>query len=333
MSLEFFAALLARMRKPSISLVVMLALLAVATGCTPEPKLSVVVSVRRSVAGPVLATFARETGAALDTRYLEPGDPMPAEFDVLWSDDPEAAVELAKAGRLAALPVDLLYTRPAGLFDPDGLWVGVTADVRVIVYDPQRVGQHDVPTHFEELLDPRWAPHVILADSTTRSAAWHAASLFATKGAQPTTAFFRDLRVAGAQFVADERRVLDGVAGTGPPIGVLDGEVAFGGRELGRQIGILIPDQDAAGAVLRATTLAITRRGTDSPRAVEFARYLLSAPVGRRLALMSSHIALFKDDTAPTGALALGDIKRSLPSQKEIALHLRAVRAALPGPR
>jgi len=299
------------------------------TACTPEPKLSVAVSVRRSVAGPVLSTFAGDSGVALDTRYFDSGDTPPADFDVLWSDDAEATFALAAAGRLSKLPADLLYTRPSGLFDPDGMWVGVTADVRVFAYDPRRVPESDVPTRFENLLDPRWAPRLILAHPTSRSGAWHAATLFASKGAQPVTAFFRDLRVAGAQFAAGERQVLDGILGDGPPIGVLDGSVAFTSRELGGAIGIRIPDQDAAGAVLRATTLAISQRGAKTPRALELARYLLSPSVGRRLALMSSHLALLENDTAPAGALALRDVKRALPSQKEIAAQLSAVRSEL----
>jgi len=334
LSLEFFAALLLRMPKRRAHLFLHLAWLAAGlTACTPEPKLSVAVSVRRSVAGPVLATFAGESRVQLDTHYFDPGDSPPAQFDVLWSDDAEALVDLVAAGRLAKLPADLLYTRPAGLFDPDGMWVGVTADVRVIAYDPRRVAESDVPTRFESLLDPRWAPRLILADPTSRSAAWHAASLFASKGAQPVTAFFRDLRAAGAQFVVDERQVLDGIVGDGPPIGVLDGAVAFGSRELGGSIGILIPDQDGAGAVLRATTLAISQGGANTPRALELVRYLLSVPAGRRLALMSSHLALLENDPPSAGALALHDVKRALPSQKEIAAQLSAVRSELRGLR
>lgn len=308
-------------------------LAAAVTACTPEPKLSVAVSVRRSVAGPVLSTFSGESGVALDTRYFDSGDSPPAEFDVLWSDDVEAAFELAEAGQLSKLPSDLLYTRPSGLFDPDGMWVGVTADVRVIAYDPRRVAENDVPTRFENLLDPRWAPRLILADPTSRSAAWHAATLFASKGAQPVTAFFRDLRAAGAQFAGDERQVLDGILGSGPPIGVLDGAVAFGSRELGGAIGIRIPDQDAAGAVLRATTLAISQKGANTPRALELARYLLSPPVGRRLALMSSHLSLLENEEPIAGALTLRDVKRALPSQKDVAAQLSAVRSELRGLR
>ncbi len=317
------------MRRPSVSLLVCSFLLSCVSACTPEPELSVVVSLRRSVAGPVLATYTKETGAALDTKFIEPTDPVPADFDVLWSDDPEISIALAKAGRLAVLPANLLHSRPAGLFDRDGHWVATSADVRVIAYNPQRIDENDVPAHFEQLLDPRWAARVTLADPTSRSSAWHAAALFAAKGSQPTVAFYRDLKEAGARFVASERDVLENIAGEGPPIGVLDGEVAFAARELGRPIRILIPDQDAGGAVLRATTLAISGNAANASRAGELVEYLLSAPVSRRLALIASHVALLDDDAPITGTLALRDFKRVLPSQAEIAQQLSEVRRSL----
>lgn len=288
-----------------------------------------VVSLRRSVAAPVLATFVRETGAPLDARYIEADEAIPAEFDVLWSDDPRAPVELAAVDRLAPLPAAALRGRPSGLFDPNGYWVGITADVRVIGYDPLRVDSTEVPTHFEELLDPRWASHVVLADPLTRSAGWHAATLFASKGSQPTSAFYRDLRKAGAVFVASERKVLEGLTGGGPPIGVLDGEVAFAARELGQSIGILIPDQDGSGAVLRATTVALGKRAATSSRAGALIEYLLSPAVGRRLALMSSHVALLDDEAPTTGVVPLRDLKRALPSQTEVARQLSEVRRSL----
>lgn len=323
------AALVIEMRLRSLPLLLALSSLFALPACTPESDLAVVVSLRRSLAGPVLATFARETGAALDVKYIEPDQTVPDEFDVLWSDDPNAPIALAAAGRLARLPLSALHDRPVGMFDPDGHWIGITADVRVIAFDPQRVDAATVPTHFEELLDPRWAPQVILANPRARSGGWHAAALFASKGAQPTADFYRDLRRAGAVLADDERGVLDGINGDGPPIGVLDGEVAFAAREIGQTIGILIPDQDGNGAILRATTVALGVRAADSPRAAQLISYLLSAPVGRRLALMSSHLVLLESEVVPTGALALRDLKRALPTQIEIARQLSEVRRLL----
>lgn len=310
-----------------------LLLLAVAstvlTACQPEPELTVVVSLRRSTAQPVLATFARQTGVDLDLRFIEPDDAIPEDFDVLWTADPEAAVAQADLGRLAPLPSSAVRSRPPQLADPDGTWVAVTADLRVIAYDPERIDEQRVPTHFEDLLDPAIAPLVVVAAPASASARWHAAALFASKGSQPTAAFFRDLRRQGALFVDDERAVLQAVAGDGPPIGVLDGEVAFSARELGRRIVILIPDQDGAGAVLRATTVALNKRAADWQRARELVDYLLSPPVARRMALMSSHVAILPDEQPTAGALALRDLRPAAASQKEIVQQLSEVRRLL----
>jgi len=310
---------------------VLLALLVslVAAGCTPEPKLEVVVSLRRSAALPILSTFARETGANLDPRFIEADDTIGDDFDVLWSTDPAATLAQAAAGRLAPLPASALANRPPQFVDPGGLWAAVTADVRVFAYDPKRIDESMVPTHFEQLLDPEIAPLVAIGSPQSPSAAWHFAALFAIKGSEPTSVFLHDLKRAGVTFLPGEREVMEAVTGDGPPIGVLDGEVAFAGREINRGIGVLIPDQDGTGAILRATTVSLNQRAADSPRARALIDYLLSPPVGRRLALMSSHVALLPSDEPTAGALALRDMKAARPTQAEIAGQLTAVRQSL----
>jgi ABC-type Fe3+ transport system substrate-binding protein len=276
-----------------------------------------------------LATFVKETGTNLEPRFVDEGEAVGGDFDVLWSSDPAVPLAQAAAGRLATLPAAALATRPPRFVDPGGLWAAVTADVRVFAYDPKRVDESMVPTHFEQLLDPEVAPLVAIASPQSPSAAWHFAALFAIKGSEPTSVFLHDLKRAGATFLPGEREVMEAVVGAGPPIGVLDGEIAFAGREINRGIAVLIPDQDGTGAILRATTVSLNQRAAASPRARALIEYLLSPPVGRRLALMASHVALLPGDEPTAGALALRDMKVARPTQAEIAGQLSAVRQSL----
>ncbi len=300
--------------------------------CTPEPKLSVAVSIGRTVTRPVLSAFSHKTGTSIDFQRIEPGEALPDEFDVLWSSDPAVTIQLAKTGQLAHLPADVLTRREARYVDSGGTWIAVTADVRVIVYDPKRIEEDDTPTHFEDLLDPRWATRVALARPIHLSPAWHAATLFAAKGAAPAAAFFRDLESAGATFVDDDRDVLKAVTGDGSPIGVLSGEIAFASRDLGNSLGILIPDQDVDGAVLMPTTLAIHRRAAESARARQLVQYLTSPPVSRRLALMSSRIALTRAGVTGVPTLSIADLKVARPTVEETVAQLNPVRRALVNP-
>lgn len=300
--------------------------------CTPEPKLSVAVSVGRAVARPVLSAFSHKTGTSIDFHRIEPEGQLPDQFDVLWSNDPAVTLELARAGQLAHLPADVLASREARYVDRGGTWIAVTADVRVIIYDPKRVDEDDTPTHFEDLLDARWATQVALARPIHLSPAWHAATLFAAKGAAPATAFFRDLESAGATFVNSDRDVLKAVIGDGPPIGVLSGEIAFASRDLGNTLGILIPDQDVEGAVLLPTTIAIHQRAAESARARQLVQYLMSAPVSRQLALMSSRIALTRPGKTGIPALSIGDLKVAQPTIEETVAQLNPARRALANP-
>ncbi len=314
---------------PLSSFLVSIFLVVAVLGCTPEPKLSVVVSMRRSVASPVLRSFARETGADIEVSYVEPDAPLPDDFDVLWSSNPAPVFALASAAKLSRLSDAALATRPGEWRDPNGFWVAVSADIRVIAYDPERVDESAVPTRFEELLNPTWAKQLTFASPENFRSAWHAAALFASRGAEPASAFFRDLVSGGAVIASSDREVLASVGGKGPPIGVLDGEIAFTGRAIGRRIGVLIPDQDSFGAVVRAATLSISSRAAQSDRAHQLVEYLLSSSVGRRLTMMSSHIALFEDQSAATSSIAIGDIRTAALGQTEIADQLSAVRRSL----
>ena len=296
--------------------------------------MSITVSLRRSIAKPVLRTFAHESGADLDLRFVERTQELTQEladdFDVVWSSDPAAIFALARAGVLAPLPESALASRAVGFADEHRRWAAVTADLRVIAYDPKRVNEDSLPTHFEDLVHPEWASKVSLAQPTlSPSSLWHAAALYAAKGAAPTNAFYRDLSAAGAEFVASERDVLKAVAGAGRPIGVLDGEIAFAGRELGRGIGILIPDQDGGGVVLRATMVGLHKRAAQSKRALSVIEYLLSVPVTRRLALLSGHIATLPNEVTSAGGLSLSDLKTFGYSQEDIAAQVAKAASAL----
>jgi len=305
--------------------------LALVSACTPEPKLDVAVSIDRKVARPALADFERETGTALAVTRFDPGAPPPKEFDVLWSANPATTIALANAGELAELPDELRRKRSGRFVDSRGRWLAVTADVRVIAYDRKRVDADAVPTRFEDILLPRYAGRMVLARPSSLSAAWHAATLFVARGPTPATAFFKDLAVRGAMFTNDEGEVLAAVAGEGPPIGVVSGAEAFAGRDSGFDIGILIPDQDGAGAgaVLMPTTVAIHRGATESARARQLVEYLTSARGQRRLVPLSSHLALDTKLGSRPGIITVRDVVAAAPSFEDTAAQLSSVRQAL----
>jgi iron(III) transport system substrate-binding protein len=90
---------------------------------------------------------------------LEEGDNSPA--DLFYGQDAGALGALAKAGRLTKLPDDLLaLVNDPRFSSPEGFWVGTSARARVVVYNPERVNEADLPDDIFGFCAPEWKGRV-----------------------------------------------------------------------------------------------------------------------------------------------------------------------------
>lgn len=158
------------MRKLSV---IALLLVLLTTGLTPvaaqDGRESLVVYSGRNetLIAPILAQFSAETGVQVQVVYgdtsavanqiLEEGANSPA--DVYIGQDAGALGALAKAGALAPLPSDVLERVPAVYESSNGLWVGLSARARVLVYNPAEVEALglDLPQSILDLTKPEYA--------------------------------------------------------------------------------------------------------------------------------------------------------------------------------
>ena len=95
--------------------------------------------------GPIVARFHEETGVSVAVKYggtaqvtatlLEEGGASTA--DLFWTRDPGGLGALSD--RLKPLPGEILERVPESARSSDGRWVGITARVRTLVYNPERV--------------------------------------------------------------------------------------------------------------------------------------------------------------------------------------------------
>ncbi len=92
--------------------------------------------------------------AELAATILEEGANSPA--DVFFAQDAGALGALARAGRLQVLPTELRTAVPAPFRSAQDQWVGISGRARVLVYHPDRVAPHELPTHWDDLRDPAW---------------------------------------------------------------------------------------------------------------------------------------------------------------------------------
>ncbi|WP_448574521.1 iron ABC transporter substrate-binding protein [Thermomicrobium sp.] len=119
----------------------------------------------KSLIGPLLDRIGQELGLDVRARYgdtaelataiLEEGDRSPA--DLFFGQDAGALGALAKEGRLAPLPSELLQRVPQTYRSPKGLWVGISGRVRTVVYNTQRVKPEEIPASILDFAgNERW---------------------------------------------------------------------------------------------------------------------------------------------------------------------------------
>jgi iron(III) transport system substrate-binding protein len=135
--------------------------------------------------GPLLDRFETETGIDVEVRYAsstdltatlrEEGANSPA--DVFFAQDPASLGAVAEAGLLTTLPADLLALVPARFSDDDGRWIGVSARVRVVVYDATRLAPADLPESVDGFIDPAWRGRLGIAPSNASFLAFVAAMI------------------------------------------------------------------------------------------------------------------------------------------------------------
>lgn len=150
-----------------LSLVFMLLGVPLAPVAAQDEVLTVYSGRSESLIGPILQRFTQDTGiqvqvlygdtAAVANQILEEGDNSPA--DVYIAQDAGALGALAKAGRLAVLPNDIMERVENPTYkSPDNLWVGLSARARVLVYNPESLAASglELPASMLDLTGAEW---------------------------------------------------------------------------------------------------------------------------------------------------------------------------------
>jgi len=115
-----------------------------------------------SLIGPIIQQFRAATGINVEVRYgdtaqlaatlLEEGESSPA--DLFYAQDPGGLGAVEEL--LAPLPQALLDQVPESFRSPQGLWVGISARARTLVYNTNALSETDLPDDIYDLIDPKW---------------------------------------------------------------------------------------------------------------------------------------------------------------------------------
>lgn len=87
--------------------------------------------------------------------------------DVFLTENSPPLENLQAKGLLAALPTATLAGTPSKFNSPQGDWVGVSARVSVLVYNPSMISASQLPTKVSELADPKYMGKLAIAPGET----------------------------------------------------------------------------------------------------------------------------------------------------------------------
>lgn len=112
----------------------------------------------------LVAAFQKATGIDVVVRSNDEdlladeivSDGCHSAVDVIYTENSPALQYLAEQHLLTPLPASTLARVPARFNSPNGEWVGVSARVSAMTYNPSLIAQSELPTSVLQLADPRY---------------------------------------------------------------------------------------------------------------------------------------------------------------------------------
>lgn len=260
--------------KRSVMVVLLLVLGLAAGSCGSSDDVITVYSGRTSnLIGPLLEAFVDHTGIDVEVRYGQSadlallidqeGDRSPA--DVFISQSPGAVGFLAGKGRLRPIGDEVLSLVPATFRNVDGLWVGISGRVRVIVYNRDLVDPSELPRTVFELTDERFRGRVAVAPPNG-SFQDFVTAMRETHGDDATLAWLEGLVANDARTYANNTSIVQAVGRGDVPMGLVNHYYNF--RAKAEDPGVAsenyyFPDRDI-GSLMIVTAIGVLGT-TDNP--------------------------------------------------------------------
>lgn len=275
---------------------------------------------------PLIERFEEASGIDVEVRYgsssemaatlLTEGSNSPA--DLFYAQDPASLGSVADL--MVPLPESILALVPDPFQDPDGLWIGVTVRSRVLAFNPESVGEDELPVSYKDLVNPEWAGRVGVAPTNGSFIAFVSAMIL-TEGEEATLAWLEGL-------AANDPITYDGNA---PIAAAVDaGDVDVGlinhyyllqlGAEQGGTTGqnhfFAEPD---AGSLVMPSGISLLATAPNPSSATELIAFLLSSESQAYFAETNFEYPVASGAPAPVGAPALDSLVSPVLSATDMA--------------
>lgn len=249
----------------------------------------------KSLVGPVIAQFEKQTGIKVNVRYGQTsqlalalqteGDRTNA--DVFWAQDVSALGLMAKEKLVSKLPDDVFAKVPAWAKPESKLWVATSGRARVLGYAPSRVAKSDLPKSIFELTDPKWKGKVGWAPANGSFQAFVTA-MRQIHGDAKTKAWLRGMKENGAKVYPKNTPIVQALA---------DGEIDLGIPNHYYLLRFLAKDpkfpvaqtffkDGDVGNLVMVSGVCVPKVSHNQENAAKFVRFLQSAPAQKYFTLV-----------------------------------------------
>jgi len=159
----------------ALALVMTAGWLLAACGGSPGPSITLYNGQHEQTTESLVTAFEKATGITVNIRsddedtladeIVSEGSRSPA--DVIYTENSPALEYLQSKGLLAAVEPSTLAATPSRYSSPQDDWVGVSARVSVLIYNPSLISESQLPTSILQLADPRYQGELALAPGET----------------------------------------------------------------------------------------------------------------------------------------------------------------------
>jgi iron(III) transport system substrate-binding protein len=238
----------------------------------------------------LVSGFEKATGITVNVRsddedtlsdeIVTEGNRSPA--DVIYTENTPAVQYLADKGLLAKVDPSTLANTPSKYNSPQGDWVGVSARVSVLVYNPSLITKSQLPTSVLQLADPRYNGLLAFAAGETDFQPI-VTSVDHTYGQVTALKWLEGIKAnAGSHVYPDNETIADEVNRGAVAFGVVNQyywyrmQAEIGASNMHSEITYFAPHDP--GYVLDISPAAVLKSSTRQAAAQKFLAFLTSKP-------------------------------------------------------